>query len=243
MKFNISVVLPCYNEENNIHLLYQEFIKIKFKNEKIELIFVNNGSTDKTDQEIEKVIALHKKNKIKNIHLKKIFLKRNQNYSGGVIAGLKKAKGAYIGWSHADLQTPLKDVYKLYKLIKNKKNVLGKGFRVRRNKIDQIITFLHEILAGFILHKGMREINAAPKIFSRNLIDSFNNMPRESTLLDTYILYICLKNKYEIVELNVKFKDRRYGSSKWKNNLKNFLKHTIINFFYLIKLRFQNDNN
>ena len=76
MKFNMSVVLPCYNEENNINLLYQEFIKIKFKNEKIELIFVNNGSTDKTDREIEKVIALHKKSKIKNIHLKKIFLKK-----------------------------------------------------------------------------------------------------------------------------------------------------------------------
>ena len=48
MSINFSLVLPCYNEERNIMPLYQEFSKFPLKNEKCELIFVNNGSTDNT---------------------------------------------------------------------------------------------------------------------------------------------------------------------------------------------------
>ena len=54
MSYNFSLVLPCYNEEKNIIFLYKEFLDINFNDEKIELIFVNNGSTDNTDEEIEK---------------------------------------------------------------------------------------------------------------------------------------------------------------------------------------------
>ena len=53
MSINFSLVLPCYNEESNIMPLYQEFSKFPLKNEKCELIFVNNGSTDNTGKKID----------------------------------------------------------------------------------------------------------------------------------------------------------------------------------------------
>ena len=65
MSVDFSLVLPCYNEEKNIKILFEEFINLPQENvNKIELVFVNNGSTDKTEQEIDKVIEINKSNKI-----------------------------------------------------------------------------------------------------------------------------------------------------------------------------------
>jgi glycosyltransferase involved in cell wall biosynthesis len=241
MFYNFSLIIPCYNEEKNIKFLYKEFIKVPLKTEKAELVFVDNGSTDKTGLEINNVIRIHKNNN-SNIKIRKIYLKKNRNYSGGVIEGLKQSKGEYIGWTHGDLQTPLKDFYKLYLKIKDKKRVLGKGRRIDRSFIDQLTTSLHEFFSKLILDKNMKEINAAPKIFHNSLLKLFNKMPTNSTLLDTYIVYKCLKNNIKIIEINVKFYKRINGTSKWKNNIINFLKHLSLNFFYLFKLKFSNVN-
>ncbi len=243
MNIKFSLVLPCYNEEKNIKHLYSEFEKLPKKNENVELIFVNNGSYDSTETEIDDVIKKNEVNGISNIKVRKINLEKNQNYSGGVITGLNSAKGEFIGWSHADLQTPLEDFYKLYNKIMNQKDVLGKGYRVNRGGLDNIITKLHEICASIILGYKMKEINAAPKIFHRNLLQIFSNMPTSSTLLDTYIVYICKLKNITITEINVEFKKRIYGESKWKNNIRNLIKHLFINFYYILKLRFSNDNN
>ena len=56
MIINFSLVLPCYNEEENIFHLYNEFKKIPLTNEKVELIFVNNGSTDFTEKKIDEIV-------------------------------------------------------------------------------------------------------------------------------------------------------------------------------------------
>ena len=57
-------------------------------------------------------------------------------------------------------------------------------------------------------------------------------------ILDTYVHYVCVKNKVKIKVIDVVFKDRIYGQSKWKNNYKNFFSHILFNIFYLFKLRF-----
>jgi glycosyltransferase involved in cell wall biosynthesis len=239
MLINFSLVLPCFNEEKNIHFLYKEFQKIYCSDFKSELIFVNNGSVDNTSLEIEKVLNLNKK-KQNNIIIKKLDLKINMGYGGGIIAGLNIAKGEYIGWTHADLQSPLDDFIKLYELIKNKKNIFGKGKRINNRGFDGIISRFHEKLASVILGFDMKEINAQPKIFSRDVTQYFTNMPKKWTTLDTYTYFTCLKKNVEIIELEVIFKKRIYGESKWKNNIKNFVSHLIFNLIYLIKLKFYN---
>ena len=59
MSVNLSLVLPCYNEEKNVSILYKEFLEIPWKNLVAELIYVNNGSTDKTSAEIDKIIEIN----------------------------------------------------------------------------------------------------------------------------------------------------------------------------------------
>ena len=119
MTTNFSLILPCYNEEENISHLYNEFKKIPLKNENAELIFVNNGSTDHTEKKIDETIEDSKSNNNFGIIVKKVNLKTNKGYGGGISAGLNSAEGDYIGWAHADLQTPLKDFLKLFEEIKD----------------------------------------------------------------------------------------------------------------------------
>jgi len=235
MSINFSLVLPCYNEEKNIIFLCKEFLKLPIKNYKAELILVNNGSTDNTKSQILNMIKYNNK---KSIVIKLVDLKKNKGYGGGIYEGLKHASGKYIGWSHADLQTPLSDYYKIYKLIKNQKNIFGKGFRVNNRKFDGIISYLHEKLATLILGVKMEEINAQPKIFNREQMRYFTKIPFNYTTIDTYVMYNCIKRKVRIKTINVVFKERKYGKSKWKNNLINFFIHIIFNILYLFKLKF-----
>lgn len=239
MLLNFSLVLPCFNEEKNIPFLYKEFLQISFNKYNCELIFVNNGSTDNTGIQIDNIININKKIQ-NNILIKKLDLKQNVGYGGGIIAGLNIARGEYVGWAHADLQSPLEDFIKLYELIKKEKNVFGKGIRINNRGFDSIISKFHEKLASLILGFEMQEINAQPKIFSKDVAQYLTNMPKKWTTLDTYAYYSCLKKNVKIVEIEVVFKNRIYGQSKWKNNLKNFISHIIFNFLYLIKLRFFN---
>ena len=235
MSINISLILPCYNEEKNIPLICDEFLELPLQEYSAELILVNNGSDDDTKSVAEKAI---KKNNSKNVLIKLINLENNQGYGGGIAEGLKIAKGDYIGWAHADLQTPMIDFFKLYLLIKDKKNILGKGFRVNNRGFDGIISSLHEKLSSIILGYPMKEINAQPKIFNKELLQLFSNIPYKWTTIDTYIMYICLKNRIEIKTIEVIFNTRKYGHSKWKNNFINFISHILFNFLYLFKLRF-----
>lgn len=236
MTINFSLVLPCYNEEENISLLYKEFSEIPLDRYRAELILVNNGSIDGTQKEIEKIINNNKKD---NINVVLLNLKKNLGYGGGISEGLKIANGDYIGWSHADLQTPLIDFFKLFNLIKNKQKVFGKGIRVNNRGYFGLISKMHEVLASIILGYNLKEINAQPKIFSKDVLKYFNNMPKKWTTLDTYAVYISLENNIDIVEMDVIFKNRVHGESKWQNNFSNFIKHIFFNIMYLVQLRFQ----
>ena len=235
MPINLSLVLPCYNEEKNIAFLCNEFLTLSFNDIKAELILVNNGSEDNTKSEIDKAIN---NNINKNISIKLVHLKKNVGYGGGISEGLKHASGEYIGWSHADLQTPLRDFLKLYNLIKGKKNILGKGFRTNNRGFYGIVSRLHENLASIVLGVKMKEVNAQPKIFNKELMSNFSKMPYKWTTLDTYVMYVCLKNKIEVKTIDVVFNTRKFGQSKWKNNFINFISHIIFNVLYLFKLRF-----
>ena len=91
--------------------------------------------------------------------------------------------------------------------------------------------------ASLILGQRMREINAQPKIFTRSVIKYFKKIPTDWTVIDTYVYYISLKEKINIYEINVIFRNRIYGHSKWKIIIRYFL-CIYFNFIYLFKLKF-----
>ena len=99
----LSVVVPCYNEEENVSYFYEELMKqeaaLKERDIRLELIYVDDGSGDRTAEEVKK---LH--NVDKRVHL--VSFSRNFGKEAGIYAGLKKAAGDYVVLMDADLQDP-----------------------------------------------------------------------------------------------------------------------------------------
>ena len=62
----------------------------------------------------------------------------------------------------------------------------------------------------------MEEINAQPKIFSRDVLNTFLQYQKNLTVLDRYSFYVCLVNNIEITSIDVVFKTRIHGQSKWE---------------------------
>ena len=108
----ISIIIPCYNEEDTIPLIYNELKKVS-NNMKydFEFIFVNDGSIDNSLSVLKKLSAKDKQ--VKYIHFSRNFGKEAAMY-----AGLSKSKGDYVTIMDADLQDPPSLLPEMLRLIK-----------------------------------------------------------------------------------------------------------------------------
>ena len=108
----ISIIIPCYNEEDSIPLIYNELKKVS-NNIKydFEFIFVNDGSIDNSLNVLKKLSAKDKQ--VKYIHFSRNFGKEAAMY-----AGLSKSKGDYVTIMDADLQDPPSLLPEMLRLIK-----------------------------------------------------------------------------------------------------------------------------
>ena len=99
----LSVIVPCYNEEENVFPFYEELMKnSEFFDKReldIEIIYINDGSKDKT---ADRVKELHGKDG----RVKLVSFSRNFGKESAIYAGFKKAKGDYVVMMDADLQDP-----------------------------------------------------------------------------------------------------------------------------------------
>ena len=111
----LSIVVPCYNEEKNVSLFYEEFTKVfkKFKDE-YEFIFVNDGSKDNTFLELKKLCDT------KNSNIKAINFSRNFGKEAAMYAGLEYSSGDYVAIMDADLQDPPSLLPEMLSILKDK---------------------------------------------------------------------------------------------------------------------------
>jgi glycosyltransferase involved in cell wall biosynthesis len=91
-----SLIIPCYNEAKNIPLLLNRCREMIIS-KKVEVILVDNGSTDNTAQVLKELLP-------KFPGCISIHVNVNQGYGFGILCGLRAATGAIIGWTHADSQ-------------------------------------------------------------------------------------------------------------------------------------------
>jgi polyisoprenyl-phosphate glycosyltransferase len=220
---NLSIILPCYNEAKNIPLIVESFSKV-IKGD-MELILVNNGSSDD---------SLHVINELtkKYSFTKFVDIKINEGYGNGITLGLQSAKGEYLSYTHADMQTNPKDILKAYDIIKKQSNpqkAYIKGNRKKRAIFDQIFTIGMSIFETLYLKTILWDINAQPNMFHNSFFKSLDNIPKDFSL-DLYFLYKAKKSCMNIIRFDVLFPPRIYGVSSWNDGFKSklrFIKRTL----------------
>ena len=113
-KINLSLVIPVYNEERYLPKLFDELIKY-FNQKNIEIIIVDDGSTDKSKEIINKTTE----NGDYNFKIKVVQLKKNSGKGKAIQEGIKKKIGKFILLHDADLELDLRDSFEMYEMIKN----------------------------------------------------------------------------------------------------------------------------
>ena len=237
---NFSLIIPCYNEARNIPILikkYRDFLKHKNN----ELILVNNGSKDNTDEVLQKL------KKYKNIKICKI--KNNIGFGAGLKKGFNKAKKNYIIYSHADLEVNPNDILKSIKILSRKENFINKKIFIKGNRINKIKNYwsVSDILFSFgltifstiLFRKYLFDIHGQPVLFAKKMLKEVSYFPNDFSI--DLAIYLHAKSKgYKIIRFPVNFnkKKRIYGegsSSNFVKKIKGSIEQLCSSFFILIK--------
>jgi len=220
MKF--SLVIPCYNEAANLPLLLERCKELAVRPD-VEVVLVDNGSTDSTTEVLENLLP-------KYPGCRSIRVEKNQGYGFGIVSGLKAAKGEILGWTHADMQTDPQDaLFGLELFGKHGDEIFVKGRRYGRPFMDVVFTFGMSIFETILLTRPMWDINAQPTMFSRKFFESWTNPPDDFSL-DLYAYYQAQRCGLKVYRFPVRFGERVHGVSHWNVNWaakRKFIRRTV----------------
>ena len=231
----LSVILPCYNESSNIVGIISSIKSALQGRNDVEIILVDNGSTDSTPQVLEQALQGEHNKQFKTLRIEK-----NIGYGHGIMEGVRISSGEVIAWTHADLQTDPADVLEAYKIFVDHPeypNCILKGRRVGRNPLDALFTGGMSILSTLLLRKHLSDVNAQPKMFHRDFLEKLTESPTDFSL-DLYLLFQARLHNFPIIEYSVKFGKRLHGDSKGGGSLKGKWKLIRRTLSYLLKLKY-----
>jgi len=218
----LSLVIPCFNEEANLPLLLARCTRV-IDTQGIEIVLVDNGSTDGTAQLLESLLPSYP-------GCRAVRVEANRGYGFGIIAGLHAAKGEILGWTHADMQADPQDALDgLHLFDKHGPNLFVKGLRFGRPLGDVAFTVGMSMFETVLLKKRMWDINAQPTMFHRQFFESWRSPPDDFSL-DLYAYYLARTQGINIQRFPVRFGERAHGVSHWNVNWaakRRFIRRTV----------------
>lgn len=232
----LSIVIPFYNEEENVERVCRE-LSDEFNRNKLdyEIIAINNGSHDKTLELLDKVVKVIPKVKIITVDV-------NQGYGWGIIQGFKKASGEYIGYMPGDGQIDPVDVIKVFHKIQSENWDFGQGLRIKRR--DGLFRKISSIGFNFIFQClfpcSISDVGSNPKIMKRELYEKINPISKD-WFIDSEVLITAIYLKSKLGEVPYISKKREKGSSHIKIfTIIEMLKNMFIWRFKRLKEKMQN---
>ena len=205
----ISIIVPCYNEEEAMPIFYEEICKVAKKMKKVdfEFIFVNDGSKDHT---LDVARELHKKDE----RVRYVSFSRNFGKEAGMYAGLEAARGDYVAIMDVDLQDPPALIEEMYNTLKNEDYDCVASRRVSRKGEPPIRSFFARCYYKLINKISKTEIVDGARDFrlmTRQMVDSILELKEYNRYSKGIFSWVGYKTKwleYENVE-------RVAGTTKW----------------------------
>ncbi len=203
---SLSVVIPVYNEEENVPLLYAEIKKVlEGVESKHEIIFVNDGSTDKS---LTKLKDLRKKDKTVKI----ISFRKNFGQSSAISAGFDHSSGDYVITLDADLQNDPADIPKILDKLDEGYDIVNGWRKDRKDSLTKKIpSFFGNKLISFITKVKLHDYGCTLRGFKKDVVKNlklYGEMHR-------YIPAIASRMGIESIEIPVNHRERKFGKSKY----------------------------
>ena len=170
----ISIVIPCFNEEQNVRLIYNELIGVLQDQYTYDIIFVNDGSSDGTLSSIKTLAEQDER-------VKGVSLSRNFGHQAALVAGISNASGDYIITMDGDMQHPPSVVPELIARAKEgadivvtiRKNTADAGF-IKRKTSRFFYSFLNR-MSDTHIHEGAADF----RLMNRTATDAFLSLPEK----------------------------------------------------------------
>jgi len=232
----LAIVLPCYNEADNLPLLLAAYAQAHAATGlPHELILVNNGSTDQTAAVLERELRRPELG-----FARVVTVPVNRGFGHGTFAGLQTARAEIVGFSHADMQYTPQDCLDAYhKLLAqpDPARALVKGQRAPRGLSAGLVTNTMALLASLVLLMRLTDINAQPKVFHRRHLARLARPPA-GFQFDLYVLYTARRAGLKILTVPVTFGRRAHGQSKWAFSFLSRYRTIWATSVYIFQLRF-----
>ncbi len=205
----ITIVVPCYNEQEALPYFYEEFCKVakQMSEEEFELLFINDGSKDETLSKIQELAK-------QDDRVKYVSFSRNFGKEAAIYAGLRNATGDYVAMMDADLQDPPSLLPELFKAIKEEGYDSAATRRVTRKGEPPIRSFFARMfyrLMNKISQTDMVDGARDYRLMNRKFVDALLELSEYNRFSKGLFGWVGFKTKwieYENVE-------RVAGETKW----------------------------
>lgn len=223
----ISIIVPCYNEQEVLPLFYEEITKtinkMKADNPQVafELLFINDGSKDLTLEKLREIAE-------KDPDVRYISFSRNFGKEAGMFAGLKNAKGDYVVIMDADLQHPPKFIPKMYDYVKNQGYDCATTRRVSRAGESKVRSWFARKFYKIMNKISQTEIVDGAQDFrfmTRQMVDAILEMKEYNRFSKGIFSWVGFNTKYIEYE-NV---ERAAGTTAW--SFKNLFLYSLEGIF------------
>lgn len=206
---HISVVVPCYNEQEAIPYFYKEMVKVasNMENVDIEILFVDDGSKDGTLEAMRNLAVMDKR-------VRYISFSRNFGKEAAMYAGLENVKGDYVAIMDADLQDPPSLLPEMYKAIKEEGYESVATRRSTRKGEPPIRSFFAKMFYKII--NKISKVELVPgardyRLMSRKMVDAVLSLAEYNRFSKGIFEWVGFKTKWISYE-NI---ERVAGETKW----------------------------
>ena len=209
----ISIIVPCYNEEEVLPLFYEEIQKVmeqmraEHDDLTFELLFIDDGSRDKT-------LVLLREMALKDQRVRYISFSRNFGKEAGMYAGLENSRGDYVVVMDADLQHPPAFLPKMYNFVKDGEYDCATTRRVSREGESKIRSAFARLFYKIMNKISQTEIVDGAQDFrfmSRQMVNAILDMHEYNRFSKGIFSWVGFKTRYIEYE-NV---ERPAGTSSW----------------------------
>jgi glycosyltransferase involved in cell wall biosynthesis len=199
-----SLVIPAYNEEENLPVLLQEIGEVFAATHALEIILVNDGSTDRT---LEVMMQLKEKDR----RVRVISLDRNSGLSAALDAGFRHAQGEVVVSMDADLQNDPHDIPRMLEKIPEYDVVIGIRARRRDDFVKRISSRIANGIRDAVLQEKWRDTGCTLKAYKRSSLQRIKLF----TGLHRFLPTLLRMEQARILELEVNHRKRIHGQSKY----------------------------